>query len=275
MPNDADLTILGTGIVFGAHTSVEAIRAIEEADHVLHLLSDPEARASIARLNASVEDLADELLKPGSRRVAHDRMVDRVLRAVRSGRRTVLAVYGHPTVLAYPTRAAATRAAAEGYQIVTMPGISAEAALYADLNLDPGECGMLSIEATDFLVFGIVPPPSAGLLLWQVGLVGNISTGLGHPSSAGRGLLADRLAELYGASHRVVIYQASRARSGRAAVEIAPVRALMDTEVSVLSTIFVPPARVQPADPSVLERLGLAAARPRSLWHWPRGDGNA
>jgi hypothetical protein len=51
-----------------------------------------------------------------------------------------------------------------------LPGVSAEDNLIADLGVDPA--GLQSYEATGFLVYKYRFDTSAGLVLWQVGVLG-------------------------------------------------------------------------------------------------------
>jgi len=60
------------------------------------------------------------------------------------------------------------QARAEGFGTHMEPGISAEACLYADLDLDPGEHGVQSFEATQFLIQRRMIDPAGLLLLWQI-----------------------------------------------------------------------------------------------------------
>src|SRR5947207_15537569 len=96
-------------------------------------------------------------------------MVEQILQAVRAGRQVCGAFFGHPAVLVDPAHAAVRRAREEGYPAAILPGISAEACLFADLGIDPGVCGCQSYEATDFLVRPRAFDTGTALVLWQVG----------------------------------------------------------------------------------------------------------
>src|SRR3546814_6212654 len=71
---------------------------------------------------------------------------------VRAGKQVCAVFYGHPGVFADVPHRVVRKAREEGIPARMEPGISAEACLYADLNLDPGQRGVQSMEATHFLV---------------------------------------------------------------------------------------------------------------------------
>jgi len=78
-------------------------------------------------------------------------------------------------VFAQVGRKAMAQDHAEGFDTRMEPGISAEACLYADLALDPGEHGVQSFEATQFLIQRRMIDPAGLLLLWQISQAGNVA----------------------------------------------------------------------------------------------------
>ena len=170
----SSLTVVGVGIQVPAHVTTEARLAIERADEVLYLVADPVAAAWIKRLNSSARPL-HHLYTPGEDRgEAYAAMVEEILARVRRGGEICVAFYGHPGVFVNPSHEAIHRARDEGFDARMLPGISAEDCLFADLGVDPSESGCQSYEATDLLACGREIDPSAALILWQVGVVGNL-----------------------------------------------------------------------------------------------------
>ena len=53
-----------------------------------------------------------------------------------------------------------------------LPAISTEDTLFADLGIDIGRAGLQSYEATRFMYYKYNFDPCAGLLLWQVSVLG-------------------------------------------------------------------------------------------------------
>src|SRR3546814_5585333 len=88
-----------------------------------------------------------------------------IMAEVRAGKRVCAVFYGHPGVFADVPHAVIRKARADGISARMEPGISAEACLYADLGIDPGRSGVLSLESTHFLVYQHTIDTSAHLLL--------------------------------------------------------------------------------------------------------------
>jgi hypothetical protein len=166
--------------------------------------------------------------------------------------------YGHPSVFDRTSHDAVERARAEGFRARILPGITAEDCLYVDLEIDPGTSGMQSFGATDFLVRRRTPDLTVPMILWQVGTVGSRRT-TGEVRRPGLVVLAERLAELYGPEHEIVVYEATPFPVGRPMIERCPVRDLADAGVTGLSTLFVPANGEASADEQMIARLETAS----------------
>jgi precorrin-6B methylase 1 len=253
------LTVVGTGIAGPAHVTPEARGEIRSAEQTFLLLGDPLSRAWLAELAPGAEKLSD-LYAPGkSRRRTYAEMVERVLAAVRRGRRVVLVLYGHPGVFAQPTHAAVRRAREEGFDARMLPGISAEDCLFADLGVDPGERGCQSFEATDFLLRRRRFDPCSALVLWQIGAIGveDVRT-TSLWSRPGLVALTDVLLGSYPRRHEVVVYEASTLPIVEPKRARATLAELPDAPVTIASTLYVPPLADRPTDRRMARRLGLA-----------------
>ena len=169
------LTVVGVGIKVPAHVTTEVRLSIESSDEVLYLVADPVAAAWIRKTNPRARAM-HLLYEPGEdRRLAYAAMVEEMLALVRCGGHVCVAFYGHPGVFVNPSHEAIRRARAEGFEARMLPGVSAEACLFADLGVDPSAFGCQSYEATDLLARGRPIDPSAALILWQIGVLGNLT----------------------------------------------------------------------------------------------------
>jgi precorrin-6B methylase 1 len=239
-PNAGSLTVVGSGIKAVAHLTREAEARIRSADKVLYLVTEPISARFVASLNPNAESLAD-LYHPTQQRASiYESIVSYVLEHVRQGLAVCVVLYGHPGVFAIPGHEAVRQARASGHRAEMIPGISAEDCLFADIGLDPGTQGLQSYEATDFILrpreFDVFTP----LVLWQVGVVGQ----LGYPPGSNGDaleLLARRLRSRYGPDHAVTLYEASEFPIGRARTDRVRLAALSEAELSPLTTLYVPP----------------------------------
>ena len=184
-------------------------------------------------------------------------MVEEILSWVRQDLDVCTAFYGHPGVFVGPSHEAIRRARAEGYPARMLPAISAEDCLFADLGVDPGEVGCQSFEATDFLLRERAADPSVPLVLWQISVIGEHETNA-ETNRAGLRVLAERLAETYGAGHQAVLYEASPFPVGGPLVEPVRLGDLPEAEVTPLATLYVPPAEPSRSSPRMFERLGMS-----------------
>lgn len=253
------LTIVGTGIRPGLHTTSEARACIERADKVLYLIAEDAPTAWIHRLNPSAESMASiyRLGRPYAE--VYEEIVTTILAWVRRELNVCAVTYGHPRVFDQSTSDAANRARAEGYHTKILPGISAQDCLFVDLELDPGEDGCQTFDATDFLVHRRSPDVTVPLILWQISLIGSTRTTV-EVNRSGLVILAERLAELYAEDHEVVAYEASPFPVGRPNVDRCTVSGLPQARVTGMASLYVPPKSKPSPDPVMRARLGLPPA---------------
>lgn len=183
--------------------------AFANADVIFCLVNNPLSLTYLQGFKAEVRDLKGYYDPEKERRQSYLEMVESVLAEVRNGLNVVFAVYGHPGVYAYPTHVAIKRARAEGLAAVMLPGISAEACLFADLGIDPSWFGCQAFEAMDYLTHR--PPASAKstLILYQVSIVGITSLPAPGEVPAKFEALMHRLIETYGGDHLGTLYESS------------------------------------------------------------------
>jgi hypothetical protein len=250
------LTIVGAGIRPGLHATRESIARIRSADKVLYLLAEITPISWLEELNPSAEPLDDLYRADRPFAEVYEDIVGRILDHVRKPQEVCVVFYGHPSVFDRTSHDAVRRARAEGFEAHILPGITAEDCLYIDLELDPGAAGCQSFDATDFLVRRRAPDPAVPLILWQVGVVGGTRT-TGEVRRLGLSVLGERLEELYGAEHELVVYEATPFPVGRPMIERCVVRELADAGVTGLSTLYVPPKGAAPRDAEMMARLEM------------------
>ncbi|MFJ6618159.1 SAM-dependent methyltransferase [Kitasatospora sp. NPDC091335] len=236
---------------------------LREADHVFHCVADP---ATVVRINAwrpDAYDLGVLYDEAKDRYLTYVQMSEAVLHFVRAGRRVAAVFYGHPGIFVLSSHRAVRIARREGHRAVMRPGISALDVLCADLGVDPSTPGMQTFEASDLLIRGRRIDPGLHLVLWQVGVVGELGYRRGGFGNRHLPVLLDRLEEVYGPDHPVVNYVGARYPGLDPVTDHHTVAALRDPAVrhtvTSASTWYLPPAVAAPADPQVLERLGLLA----------------
>jgi uncharacterized protein YabN with tetrapyrrole methylase and pyrophosphatase domain len=255
------LVVVGTGIKLVLQATPEARYAIERADKVLYLFADPVPRSWIERLNGSAQSL-DAFYAPGkSRRLTYEEMVDEILGWVRKELNVCAVFYGHPGIFVHPSHHAIVRARQEGFSARMLPAVSAEDCLFADLEVDPGDDGCQSFEATSFLLYPRRFDTSTPLILWQVSVIGQTETAF-EPNRIALDALVERLGERYGPDHEVVLYEAAQYPVGGPTIERLPLGRLAEAPMPPLATLYVPPIRSPEPDLNVFDRLGISRPPP-------------
>ena len=249
------LVCVGTGMTLGSHITPLARSHIEQADVVFVAASDGIVEQWIAGMNKDVRSLQPYYRDGKPRMRTYREMVAAMLTEVRAGKNVVSAFYGHPGVFAWAPHKAIAIARREGYAARMEPGISAEDCLYADLRIDPGEVGCMHCEASQMLYFKRRVDPTAYLVLWQVGAVGDRSRARSATDNAYRQVLVDLLAEDYPLRHRVIIYRAATLPIHAPRIERTTLRKLATAHIEVPDTIVIPPARKLEPNAKILQRL--------------------
>lgn len=238
---DENLVVIGTGIRTVGQLTMEAVAWIRKADRVLYIVSDPVAEAMIRDLNPEgAESLYGLYSQDKHRMRTYEQMVERTLECVRAGEVVCLAAYGHPGVFAYPTHEAIRRARAEGFKARMLPGISAEDCLFADLGLDPAADGCQSFEATAFLHRGYCFDPRCPLVLWQVGVTGELNFTREYDAPE-LPALVERLCASYPRHHEVVVYEAGTLPLAAPRIERVALERLAAARLTPRTTLYVPP----------------------------------
>jgi hypothetical protein len=251
------LIVVGTGIRVIGQMTTESIAWIKVSEKVLYVAYDPIAGDIITGLNPSAESLGGLYVEGKPRRETLHQMVERVMECVRAGKRTCLVCYGHPGAFCWPGHEAIRQARLAGYTARMLPGVSAEDCLFADLGLDPATTGCQSYEAMDFLTNDRQSDPRSLLILWQIGVVGDLEfTAKGYKHRA-LPLLIERLCRVYSPDHEVIVYVAPIQWGGEAIVERVPLGQLTRARLSASSTLCVPPGRATRPAVEVYKRLHL------------------
>jgi uncharacterized protein YabN with tetrapyrrole methylase and pyrophosphatase domain len=252
-----NLTIVGSGIMAGAHLTSETISWIENADKLFYLVADPVSEFQITKLNSHCETLSNCYQDGESRSVAYERMIAKVLEALEPQKSVVVVLYGHPGVFVYPSFRMLAEARERGFHTRMLPAISADSCIYADLEIDPARDGCQSFEATDFLLHERIFDPRSLLILWQIGTVGDGSfQENGYKNTAIDKLVAN-LRQHYDTKHEVIVYEASQYAMFDPQIHRCPLADLSTAPITPISTLVIPPVERRPVSQSALKDLGL------------------
>jgi precorrin-3B methylase len=248
------IVCVGTGMTLGAHMSPICRSHIEQAD-VVFCSAHPVMEIWLTEMNADIRSL-QYLYKEGKdRRTTYIEMVEVMMAEVRAGKKVVAAFYGHPGVFAWSPHKVIEEAKAQGYSAHMEPGISAEDCLYADLGVDPGKFGSQNFEASQFMFYQRNIDPSAYLILWQIGIAGDRSIKRFHTATAYRQLLTEMLNEYYPPEHMVALYECPTLSIDKARIDWIELKDFANAEVSLITTMLIPPSRKMLKNQQILDRL--------------------
>jgi hypothetical protein len=251
------LTVVGTGIDVTTQLTPGARAAIEGSDEVLYLVADSVSALQIVSLNSGAHSL-DEFYAPDkNRKRTYAEIVETIVASAVAGADVCAVFYGHPGVFAYPGHEAIARVREAGLPARMLPAVSTLDCLVADLEIDPGRTGLQSYEATYFLLHRPAVDPHAMLLLWQVGMIGELG-GAATPAVEARfRLLIEQLRDSYGEAREAVLYEASPYPGPAPAAARFRLGDLELPAPSPVSTLCIPADSVPPVDEGARALLAL------------------
>jgi hypothetical protein len=118
-----------------------------------------------------------------------------------------------------------------------LPGISTVDCLFADLEIDRAIDGFFSFDATDFLLNDRAVDTTAGLMLWQAGVIGDPCYRACGYDQALLPALAQRLARLYPRGHIGYVQQTASLPWDKPVVRPVPVDGLSRETLTPLATV--------------------------------------
>jgi precorrin-6B methylase 1 len=249
------LACVGLGMTLGSHLTPLARSHIQQADVVFAGLSDGVVELWLQRMHPDVRSLQPYYREGKSRMKTYREWVELMMVEVRAGKRVCGVFYGHPGIFAWSPHKAIETARAEGYPAHMEPGISAEDCLYADLGIDPGRFGCQHFEASQLLFYERRIDNAGYVVLWQMGIVGNRSTGRFEAGPKYRELLVELLSRDYPLDHEAIIYRGATLPIEKPRIRRAALGDLHRVPLTAEETVVLPPARTLKPNAAMQERL--------------------
>ncbi|RDI48067.1 SAM-dependent methyltransferase [Aquicella lusitana] len=251
------LTVVGSGIKFMSHLTIEAKNCIEKSEKILFLVNEPAMKEWLIKCNPSSQSLENAYNSHTFRIDSYNEMTNTILHELQKGQHVCVVLEGHPTVFAKPALDAVVEAKKKGYKAIILPGISAEDYLFADIHIDPGSTGCQSYEATDFLIYRRSFDGCSHLILWQISVIGLLENKYKHDNNRGIQALVDYLSKCYDLQHEVILYEGSQYPHISSKITKIPLKDLPNTVISRLTTLYIPPIRQPSCNINMLNKLEL------------------
>lgn len=250
------LAVVGLGIKFKSHLTLETLSYIKEADFVFYLTTEPAMQEWIKKSNPNTESLEKFYNQFKRRTNCYEAMTKHVLHALNQNKNVCFALYGHPLLFAKPAVDLVNKAKLQGFHVEVLPGISAEDCLFADLRINPSQDGYHSYEATNFLIYKRKVDIYSHLILWQVGIIGVVTYPL-KKNKKGLAALSNYLSLFYSPHHCVYIYEAAQYPHLEPKIRKVILNELIDASISTFSTLYIPPVSSADYDKEMLLALDL------------------
>lgn len=249
---------VSTGMLLAGHISIRAKKIVEEADIVLSLMPHPIAENWLESISKEHISLQSYYSEGKHRKQSYHEMCERILLEVRKGKNVCGAFYGHAGVFACVPHDSIKLAREEGYSAYMEPGISAEACLYSDLEIDPGSSGIQSYEASQFLFYDHQPNIASYLLLWQVALAGELTAKTFKTDKKNIEALVNYLLNWYPPEHELILYEAAFLPLDTVRKERIKLSDLSSATLNLHTTLVVPPARKMRINKELVESLSVS-----------------
>lgn len=233
------LIAVGSGIKSVSHLTEETKKVIQGADKVLYLVNENFLKQWIQREAKDSISLEPIYFKYSKRIEAYQAITNFILEEYLKVPTLCVVFYGHPSVFADSALKAVKEIQNRGGNALILPAVSAQDCLFSDLQIDPGDKGCFSIEATELLVYERNIDPYAHLILWQIANLGTFNT---HQTEKLQ-VLSDYLLAYYAANQPVCIYEAAIVPLQKPRIEWLKLEELAQAKVRAISTLYVPPAR--------------------------------
>lgn len=252
------LMVVGSGIKCVGQITLEAKGWIEQADHVLYLVTDPATEIWIKQTNKNNTNLSLEYKAGRTSDQIAGAIVETILEKVTEGQDVCAVFYGHPGVAAGTSGEVIKRAQKAGYRAAMLPGISSVDCLMADLEVDLQvdlvEEGCQMFTALDFMQRGLKLDTRCHVVFMKIATPGGRTFYSRSPDGHAFPDLVTELIRLYGQDHEVVLYQASkyptcpplicRLNLGQQLV------AEVEKDTSNALTLYIPPKPATAAEPA-------------------------
>jgi hypothetical protein len=257
---EGELIILGSGIeTIGV--SLGDKKLIEEADKVLFCVADPVTIVWLKKLRPDALDLYVLYGEDKIRYTTYMQMTEAQLYWMRQGKKVVVLFYGHPGIFVLSTHRAIQIARREGYKATMKAGVSALDTLCADLGVDPSHPGLQTFEATDCIIRQRNIDTSLHVVLWQVGLIGELGYRRQGYLNNNFSYFVNWLEGIYDPDFQITHYIGSRYPTIEPVIQKIALRDLHDPEVQIsingLSTFYIPPRDVIPTHFQTALDLGV------------------
>lgn len=247
------LIVVGSGIKSISHLTEETKRVIQNADKVLYLVNEDNLKQWIQREAKNSESLDSIYFSSEKRIEAYQALTNYIIEEYKKVSILCVVFYGHPTFFADSALNAVRKIKKDGGEAIILPAISAQDCLFSDLEIDPGEQGCFSIEATELVLFERYIDVRAHLILWQVANFGRTD----GKKTNNLSILKNYIRGYYPADYSICLYEAPSLPTCSPKIEWIQLCNLELSVISSITTIYIPPIEKKAISNKYLKLLDL------------------
>jgi uncharacterized protein YabN with tetrapyrrole methylase and pyrophosphatase domain len=247
------LIVVGSGIKSISHLTEETKRVIQSADKVLYLINEDNLKQWIQREAKNSESLDSIYFSSEKRIEAYQAITNHIIEEYMKVSILCVVFYGHPTVFADSALNAVKQIKKDGGETIILPAVSALDCLFSDLEIDPGDQGCFSIEATELVLFERYIDVHAHLILWQVANFGRTD----GKKTNNLSILKDYLISYYPADYSICLYEAPSLPTCAPRIEWIQLCNLELSVISSITTVYIPPLEKKAISNKYLRLLNL------------------
>ncbi|HHS2910708.1 SAM-dependent methyltransferase [Legionella pneumophila serogroup 1] len=247
------LIVVGSGIKSISHLTEETKRVIQSADKVLYLINEDNLKQWIQREAKNSESLDSIYFSSEKRIEAYQALTNHIIEEYKKVSILCVVFYGHPTVFADSALNAVRQIKKDGGEAIILPAVSAQDCLFSDLEIDPGDQGCFSIEATELVLFERFIDVHAHLILWQVANFGRTDGKKANNLS----ILKDYLSDYYPADYSICLYEAPSLPTCSPRIEWIQLCHMDQSVISSITTVYIPPIENKAISNKYLRLLNL------------------
>ncbi|WP_412755549.1 SAM-dependent methyltransferase [Legionella longbeachae] len=247
------LIVVGSGIKSISHLTEETKRVIQSADKVLYLINEDNLKQWIQREAKNSESLDSIYFSNEKRIEAYQAITAYIIEEYKKTSILCVVFYGHPTVFADSALNAVRQIKKDGGEAIILPAVSTQDCLFSDLEIDPGDQGCFSIEATELVLFERRIDAHAHLILWQVANFGRTD----GKKTENLSILKDYLSDYYPVDYSICLYEAPSLPTFSPRIEWIPLCHIDQSVISSITTVYIPPLEKKAISNKYLRLLNL------------------
>ncbi|HAT1815655.1 SAM-dependent methyltransferase [Legionella pneumophila serogroup 1] len=247
------LIVVGSGIKSISHLTEETKRVIQEADKVLYLVNEDILKQWIQREAKNSESLDSIYFSSDKRIEAYQALTNHIIEEYLKVSTLCVVFYGHPSIFADSALNAVREIKKNSGEAIILPAVSAQDCLFSDLEIDPGDQGCFSIEATELVLFERNIDIYGHLILWQVANFGRIDGEQTNTLS----ILKDYLYGYYPADYSICLYEAPSLPTYRPRIDWIQLCKLDQAVISSITSVYIPPIKKKALSNKYLRLLNL------------------